>query len=163
MVFAVSAVGLLGMVGLGTEVGAWYLARSAADNAADAAACAAALAVSNGSYPTRCRAPITRLRKMAMRAGGQVAVTVNNPPATGRYASNPTAAEVLINTTFTPVVAGLFTKATPTVASRSVAIVEPVGNACAVSLTGDLQITQATGDQDLSNATSRRTPATGRR
>jgi Flp pilus assembly protein TadG len=146
MVFAVSAVGLLGMVGLGTEVGAWYLARSAADNAADAAACAAALAVSNGSSYQD--AGLNTAAADGYAAGGPVAVTVNNPPATGGYAGNPAAAEVVIDTTFTPVVAGLFTKAIPTVASRSVAMVEPVGNACAVSLTGDMQITQATGDQD---------------
>ena len=47
--FAVIALGLLGIVSLGTEVGTWYLARSAADNAADASAVAAALAVSVGA------------------------------------------------------------------------------------------------------------------
>jgi len=139
MIFAVSAVAILGMVGVGTEVGAWYLARSAADNAADAAACAAALAISVGSpYDA---AAIDSASDNGYTSSGTVTVTANNPPATGNYTTNNHAAEVLINVTFSPILASLFTKATPTVASRSVAIVEPIGTACVLSTTGDLQIT----------------------
>ena len=93
-------VGLLGIVSLATEVGTWYLARSAADNAADASAVAAALAVSSRSF--HCQDAGRRTDSATdngYTTGGAIMVTANIPPATGNFTTNPAAAEVLINVT----------------------------------------------------------------
>lgn len=150
MFFAVIAIGLLGVVSLATEAGTWYLSRSAADNAADAAAVSAALAVSAGAdYQSAGTHTATR---DGYTAGSGVTITVNNPPATGSYTTNNAAAEVLINVTATPLLSSLFSSLTPVIASRGVALVAPVGNACVLSLLGDLQITQKQGSLGSSGA-----------
>ncbi len=140
MLFAVTAVAVLGVVGLATEAGAWYLARSAADSTADAAAAAAALAVFNGA--DYLAAATDSASGNGYATGATVTVNANHPPATGSYTTNAAAAEVLINVTFTPILSNLFTGLTPSVASRSVAMVEPVGTACVLSTIGPLLITQ---------------------
>lgn len=143
MFFAVIAIALLGVVSLATEAGTWYLTRSSSDNAADASAVAAALAISLGaSYQSAATEAAT---DNGYTAGSGVTVTVNNPPATGSYTTNTAAAEVLINVTATPLLSSLFSSLTPTIASRGVALVETVGDACVLSLLGDLQITQNQG------------------
>lgn len=154
MFFAVIAVGLLGFVSLATEVGTWYLTRSAADNAADASAIAAALAVSNNASPQD--AANGTASDNGYATGGAVTVTPSIPPASGSYTANTAAAEVLINVTVTPILATLFGSGTPTVASRSVAVVEQIGNACVLSTTYDLNITahQGPSAQNLPTSTS---------
>lgn len=120
------AVGLLGIVSLATEVGTWYLARSAANNAADASAVAAALAVSaNSSSSSTPSAEATTT--LAQDAGTDVAsdngytaglgmmVTTNNPPATGNYTTGTAAAAVLINVSVTPILSSLFSGLAPTI------------------------------------------------
>jgi Flp pilus assembly protein TadG len=143
MFFAVIAVSLLGIVSFATEVGTWYLTRSAADNAADASAIAAALAISANAPPQD--AATDTASDNGYTAGATVTVTSNIPPATGNYTTNNAAAEVLINVTVTPILATLFGSVTPTVASRSVAIVQQISNACVLSTIGDMQITAHQG------------------
>jgi Flp pilus assembly protein TadG len=140
MFFAVIAVSLLGIVSFATEVGTWYLTRSAADNAADASAVAAALAISVGASPEDA-ANETASNNGYASSGGGVTVIPKIPPQTGSYTANGAAAEVLINVTVTPILATLFGSTTPTVASRSVALVEQIGDACVLSTIGDMQIT----------------------
>ena len=152
MFFAVIAVGLLGFVSLATEVGTWYLTRSAADNAADASAIAGALAISNGASTSDAQAAATdTATDNGYTTSGAVTVTANILPATGSNTNSP--AEVLINVTVTPILASLFGSGTPTIASRSVAIVNPGNPACVLSTIGDLVITQNQGSFNAYNCT----------
>jgi Flp pilus assembly protein TadG len=153
MMFAISAIAIIGFVGLGTEAGSWYLIRSAQDNAADAAACAAALvAADKASDPNITDADITDAATGVATQNGYTAdksitVQVNTPPASGNYAGNSLAAEVLISSTANPVISSIFSRATPTIASRAVAMVENngIGAACVLSTVGDLNIWQSQG------------------
>jgi Flp pilus assembly protein TadG len=151
MFFAVIAVSLLGFVSLATEVGTWYLTRSAADNAADASAIAAALVVAaNPSTPgIATDAATDTASDNGYKAGGAVTVAPSILAATGSNPNSP--AQVLINVTVTPILASLFGSGTPTVASQSVAIVGQGNPVCALSTTGDLVIMQPQGSESTAS------------
>lgn len=129
LMFAVSLVAVLGIIGLATEVGTWYVARAQQYNAADAAALAGALA-----GPSDAASAATAI------------ATVNGYPgavATAGYsATNPTATQVEINADLNSIVAGLFGIKTISVHATAVGAIQTVGSACALSLTTGLTIAQ---------------------
>ncbi len=144
MAFAISASALLGFVALGTEVGNWYTVRSSVQSAADAAAVAGAVASSTGGDAAAAAAAV------ASKDGYTASVTVNHPPSTGSYTNSttyPTATEVVISTTASPILASLFTDSGPTISARAVGVVtdESASNAdvaCVFSTSLDLNISQ---------------------
>jgi hypothetical protein len=140
LMFALTAAAILGVVGLATEVGAWYLARAQAQNAADAAAIAASLASVNGTDPA------AEAENVVSRNGltkARVTPIVLTPDG-----SNLAATQVTVSMDFSPLLASLFTRSTVTVSAAAMGIVGPVGSrnpnpyACALSLDGNLLITQ---------------------
>jgi len=136
IVFAVSATVLLGVIGLATEVGTWYLARAQAYNASYAAAVAGALAASEGGDTGA--AQQAALDVALSNGYSNASVTINQQSPT-----NPAAWEVQVTVNVAPLIARLFTSLTNiAVTASAVGAVMPVGNACALSLSGDLQITQ---------------------
>jgi Flp pilus assembly protein TadG len=151
LVFATCALVIIGCVGLGTEVGIWYLVRREAQNTADASAIAGALSANDAitagtDAATAAQAAGTDLAAAngftqgATTTLGTVAVVVNNPPSTGTHTSVAGAVEVYVSQAVTPLISGLFGGTGVTVGARSVAVVEPIGPACALSLTGDLTV-----------------------
>lgn len=137
MVFAVSAVAILGVVGLATEVGSWYLAREQAYNTADAAAIAGALAAMN-SARTGAAGEIATLNGFP-----SVDVVPHSPPSQGNYTDNDDATEVLVSVNFSPLLASLFGVGPVTVTARAVGLVQSTQNyVCALSLLGGMTINQ---------------------
>src|SRR5215469_11437004 len=146
MVFALTSIALMGLVGLGAEAGNWYVMKRAGQNAADAAAMAGALTLGTASGASGCT---TSLQTTASTSGttvasgngftsgtGGVTVTVQAPPWNGSYTSHPCAAEAQI----TQVISTVFASAIPGTASsmtvNNVAVAEVVKltQSCALAL-----------------------------
>jgi Flp pilus assembly protein TadG len=144
LVFAVSLISLLGMVGLGTEVGTWYLGKRHGQNAADAAAVAGALTIASRTGCTApCAPAIADARQVATQNsftnggridGGAIGVAVNNPPTSGPNTGKNTAVEVIITQSRPPLFSGLFVSSM-TIANRAVASITVNGNACTLAIT----------------------------
>ena len=162
MMFSVSALAVLGLVGLATEVGTWYLAWSRAQNAADAAALAGALAAAasnaaNGPCTTgsTCATAIqsaanSAATDTARRNGytngavnGEFTYTVSTPTpslslgSTSSWLINEVQIAVAVNQTY---ITSIFNNVLPTLATQSVAYVN-TSPACVLSTTGQLTIT----------------------
>lgn len=109
LLFAGSMVGFLGMVGLGTEAGSWYLARRHGQNAADAAAMAGALMLASTSSSQAVQAASAgNATSNGYTTGGGVSVSVYTPPQSGSYAGNASAVQVVIAQPVTPHFMALF-------------------------------------------------------
>lgn len=89
---------LVGMLGLAVDVSIWSGNKNSAQGAADNAALSAVAAVKGGANATQATneaLAVAALNGFQNGANG-VTVTVNNPPATGSYASNSKAYEVIV-------------------------------------------------------------------
>jgi Flp pilus assembly protein TadG len=163
LMFAVSALVILGFTGLATEVGIWYTVRREAQGAADAAAIAGALAANVATDPAA--AASTAAQDVATlngfpSGGGQSTLgtiqplVVNyhqnyDPTAPSTYSCTTCtigAVEVIVSEAVAPLISALFGGQGVTVGARSFAMVEPIGPACALSLgntnsgSGDLTV-----------------------
>jgi Flp pilus assembly protein TadG len=153
-IFAVAAIPLIGVVGVGTEAGMWYSAKRGAQNAADAAAYAGALQLTAGStgvvsqgkefaaqnsfcnpgdpaYPgSRCTTPPTGTTQ-------SVAVNIGNYAApvftTGGSPSNAVQAVVS-----PPLLSSLFLSGNITVSVQAVALIKQVTNPCVLATKGTI-------------------------
>jgi len=134
--FAVTVTAMLGMVGLGTEVGGWYIGKRHGQNVADGAALAGAMMLASSSSSSVAKtAATTEATNNGFTTGGNITVTANNPPASGPNSGSSSAVEVIVSQVQTPVFAGLFIPAM-TINNRAVALVQSSGSACALALDG---------------------------
>jgi Flp pilus assembly protein TadG len=135
---------LIAFAGLGVDVSVWLRAKSNVQSAADAAAnsvaaAAAAAIAAQTTYPARIQAEANAAAAANGFQNGMngITVTVNNPPASGAYAGNAKAYEVIIGAPqklyLASVVAGA--KA-PTVTGRAVALLNTttLGPTCILGL-----------------------------
>jgi len=135
-VFAVGMTSFFGMVGLGTEVGSWYLGKRHGQNAADGAAMAGALmlnALGATCSPSAPSSITTAATSEAANNGISSGVTVNCPPLSGNYKGNASAVEVIIAQSPTPVLAALFVSSV-SIGNRAVAQVQANGRACILGI-----------------------------
>jgi Flp pilus assembly protein TadG len=139
VVFAICATVFLGMVGLATEVGAWYVGRLEAHGVADAVALAGALAAAAApGSPAATFDPGSDQTALPFKATFPHAIIT----VVASDSSNPTATTIRVTVPFSPLLAALFTsEQTVTVAATAEAVVAPINTACALSLT-DLTISQ---------------------
>jgi Putative Flp pilus-assembly TadE/G-like len=119
------------LVGLGTEVGGWYVAKRHTQNVADAAALAGVMAMQANS--TTCTGTVTggttgatiasnAANAVAKQDGISSGVTVHCPPQTGSHTTNGSAVEVYAVQNAGPVFASAFlSKSNVQIVSRSVA------------------------------------------
>src|SRR5579864_5872726 len=133
---AVSMTTLVGLIGMGTEVGGWYLEKRHGQNAADAAAWAGAAMLAYGqSFSAAKTAATNEATKNGFTKGGNITVTVNP------YQNNNSAVEVIVSQTQPTLLAGAFI---PTVTVNNRAAVGPGasgGNNCVLALgSGGLQM-----------------------
>jgi hypothetical protein len=133
---------LIGMLGLGTESTFLIYKHRQMQSVSDSAAISAAMAVSQ-AWP---RDPVSEARAVAARLGylhgaDQVTITVNAPPATGPYAGNDGAVEVIVNQPQDLAMMGLFGLDSANVGTRSVALRNSTGRFCILAL--DLTAAQA--------------------
>jgi Flp pilus assembly protein TadG len=145
MTLVISMPTLIGLIGLGTEVGGWYVGKRHGQNAADGAAMAGALMLAGGSNSAAAK---TAAREEATNngftTGGAVTVTANNP-----YSGNNSAVEVIIAQTQNPVFGGLFISGM-TIRNRAVAKATGSGFACSLAVTN----AGGPGDVSLQGSTS---------
>ena len=132
--FAAISVSLLGIVGLGTDAGLWYLAQAQAQSAADAAALAGALSLAEGSGQTAASTAATSVAQQnGFASGSSATVTVNMPPSSGAYTASNVAVEAIISQTQTRYLSRLFLASDPVVTVRAVAEAVDIGSACALA------------------------------
>ncbi len=113
--------GMLGLAGLGTEGANWYVTKRTMQGAADGAAYGAALAAPVTSvYTTEAKAIAATYGFVDQQAG--VTVTVNNPPKSGNYTSDPSAIEVIIQQPKTRLLSAFYLASNPIIAARAVAL-----------------------------------------
>ena len=115
---------LLGFAALGVDVSLWLRAGSNAQSAADAAANSAGAAAYQVNSTARIKADVNAMAAANGFQNGMngVTVTMNNPPASGAYAGNASAYEVIVTAPQKVYLASAMTGATaPTVRGRAVA------------------------------------------
>jgi Flp pilus assembly protein TadG len=144
--FALTAIALAGIVGLGTETGNWYVMKRHGQNAADVAAIAGALTLGTASGASGCTGTLqttagTNGTTVAGDNGftsgsGGVTVTVQAPPWNGSYTGHPCATEAqiaqVIPTVFASVIPGV--ASSMTVNNTAVAEVVKLTPSCALAL-----------------------------
>ncbi len=124
----------LGFVGLGAEVGYWYVTKKKLQNVADASAYAAAVEVradkSSAVATSAANAILARIG--GVPAGTALTVfapTISTGPNAGREG-----AEVVANVTVPPMFSALFRQAPVVITSRAVATLSPGANTCILGL-----------------------------
>jgi hypothetical protein len=135
---AVSGTVLIGATGLAVDGGTWYLAARQATTAADLAALAGAAARERGDSASLVATDAAA--RNGFSHGGRTTVTVNNPPATGIFAGNPAAVEVIVTRTQTLHFTRMFLDTPPTVTRRAVAAANVDDKVCALALGGGLEL-----------------------
>lgn len=126
---------LIGLVGLGTEGGLWYMRHNKLQNAADSAAISAAT-----DYYLQRKPETLAVQAQAVTAtygfvqGTKgVDVTVNQPPKSGPYVTNQKAVEVIVREPQTRLFSSLFAAGSLSISARSVAV-GIGGKGCVISL-----------------------------
>jgi Flp pilus assembly protein TadG len=138
VVIALGMTGVLGMAGLGTEVGMWYVSKRTMQAATDSAAFSAAMAKYNGESTGQVTAEAKSVAGTFAFVDdtNNTTVTVNSPPTKGNYTIDSNAVEVIITQQQPIVVSGLFLGGPTTVATRSVALTGTPGSGCVLALDG---------------------------
>ena len=144
MMFAAASVGFLGLVGLATEAGGWYMSNRRGQNAVDAAAIAGVMTYSvfsdSDSSKTYAAVDDTSARN-GFTAGSGITVSRYRPPRSpSPNAGNNSAVEVVITQAQAVSFSRLFNISAATIGNRAVAAITGAGNACVLALTGDLKL-----------------------
>jgi Flp pilus assembly protein TadG len=127
-------VALVGGAGLGVDTVQWYLWKRQLQQAVDSSALAGGQALSQGrSFTTAATSELNRNRDNNISAGLAV-VAMNNPPATGAFAGDTNAVEVIASTTLGLPFSSLFINVSPTIEARAVATIQTDGEFCLFSL-----------------------------
>lgn len=135
VMFALMLPVIVGLIGLGVEVGLWYSVKRNLQGAADAAAIAAAYEISDGSSSATIA---STAESDASRNGYNTSIgtiTVNIPPTSGSYTTNTNAVEVILTETRTMLFGNVISdSADVTISSRAVALSGGDGDACVLAL-----------------------------
>jgi len=126
---------LIGSAGLATEGGLWMYVHQSLQGAADSAAISAATQYSlnvNASLDNQAQSVIATYGYTVGTAG--TTVTVNRPPASGSYAGNNQAIEVIVTTQQSRLLSSLFSSGNVTLTGRAVAVPGNNGTGCVLSL-----------------------------
>jgi Flp pilus assembly protein TadG len=134
---ALSLTALVGFTGLGIEATQWYNEKRSIQAASDDAALSAAVAYSQGNTSGyNVEAKSVAGSDGFVDGTSNVTVTVNKPPASGPYASNASAIQVIIVAPATPVLSRMFI-GDFNISASSVAIpYSPSANGCVLALNG---------------------------
>lgn len=118
---------LVGVIGLGTDVGLWFFTHQKMQGAADSAAVSAAIAT---NATTEANAVAASYGFIADAHG--VTITVNKPPVSGNYTTASDATEVVISQPKTPAFSAIFLKSPVIITARAVA--KATGLGCVLAL-----------------------------
>jgi Putative Flp pilus-assembly TadE/G-like len=130
---------ILGLVGLAVDGGYWMMERSKLQAATDSAALSAAQTVQLAGSDPAVAAEGRRMLEKAYGAGlSGIRYQIQHPPLSGPLAGNTTAVEVLTERDQPTFFLSLFGIANTFVATRSVARVDMLAEACMLALSPDL-------------------------
>ena len=137
--FAITAPILIGMAGLGVEVGTWYVYHRRLQNAADVASIAAAVEVAYATDGTQNKSLASSIVPVEVARNGIPTakldtLTVNVPPTTGSHVGDNGAVEVLLSQKFARNFSSLFSSDMVTERVRAVATTALDGNFCVLAL-----------------------------
>lgn len=141
VVFALGATALLGLAGLATEGGTWYLEKRQGQNAADAAAIAGVLALSAGQDVTK---SASKAAALTGDANGLTVSTGSFNSANNTFtspavpASSANAVKAVVSTSRAPMFAGLFMSSNVTISEGAVAALAATGPVCMLAGAGGL-------------------------
>jgi Flp pilus assembly protein TadG len=126
---------LMGIVGLGSEVGLWYYTHQHMQSAADSGAISAATAyyVQGNSTGLATQAEATTANYGFVAGVNNVTVTVNEPPLSGTHTSTSNAVEVIVTQPQDRLFSKLFSSNDLTISARAVAVASG-GIGCVLSL-----------------------------
>ncbi|MES2907173.1 MAG: pilus assembly protein TadG-related protein [Pseudomonadota bacterium] len=150
---------VIGGIGLGTDIGSWYLSEHNQQNATDAAAIAAGYEITGGNpqQTTLQAAANKELVRNGYSSDNSVTMTVHYPPQTGPYAGNSQAVEVTTSRPQPRFFSKLFLNSEPLAISRAVASRQPFGSACVLSLASsgaNALLIQGSSTIDLTNCSA---------
>ena len=137
--FAITAPILIGMAGLGVEVGTWYVYNRRLQNAADVASIAAAVEVAYATDGTNNQSLASSIVPVEVARNGIPtakldSLTVNVPPTTGSHVGDNGAVEVILSQKFARNFSSLFSSDVVTERVRAVAMTASDGNFCVLAL-----------------------------
>ncbi len=126
---------LAGVLGLGTEVGVWFLKHRNMQSAADSAAISAATAyyVQGNPADLAVQAQAVTAEFGLVSGADGLSVAVSHPPKSGAYASTARAVEVTVNQPQKRLFTALWNSSPLTISARSVAV-GTGGKGCVISL-----------------------------
>jgi hypothetical protein len=127
---------VVGMIALGVDTGTWYLKKRDLQSVADAAAIAGAY---ESVYSDKVTVANNEVTRNGFGSGSNVTTVVNSAPATGPYASNTSAVEVLLSQPQTLFFSTMNLDENPPLTVRAVALRQPAGEACVLALDNSVQ------------------------
>lgn len=135
VITALMAPVLIGSAGLATEGGLWMYVHQSLQGAADSAALSSATLYGlnvNGNLNNQAQSVVATYGYTVGNAG--TTVTVNRPPASGSYAGNNKAIEVIVTTQQARLLSSIFNTGNVTLTGRAVALPGNAGEGCVLSL-----------------------------
>lgn len=153
IVVALAMTLLMALMGVGIEVGSWYMTRRALQTAADAAAIAGALESARGNPG----GIVSAAEKEAARNGVSLSdgdsVVVYNPPTSGTLVGRSDAVEAIVTRQQQALFSVVVHSGPVTISSRAVAMVNDTGRACVLALDGSRDsAVRARGTPDIQMA-----------
>ena len=123
-IFVFGLVAILGIAALGVDAGFWRYQQRLAQSAADSGAMAGAIELQYSTAPANVTSAAQKDSATNGFANGvaNVAVTVNNPPASGPYTANGNAVEVIVTKQAPSFLAGMLGIHSQLIGARAVAL-----------------------------------------
>jgi Flp pilus assembly protein TadG len=125
---------IIGGVGLGAETGYWYFLQRELQHMADVSAHAAGIRLRSGDETDQLQAAALDVATKAGYSGSDATLTLNWPPASGSYAGNTNAVEVVLTKTVPRLFSAVFSDAPVSMNARAVARVRFGSDACVLAL-----------------------------
>jgi hypothetical protein len=125
---------VVGVLGLGVDVGLWYDDKRVVQTSSDAAAIAATFRLAAKDQADMNSAATADAARNGFSSASPSTLTLNNPPVSGPYAGNAAAVEAILTEQRPLLLSSLFLSNGVTIAARSVAIVKTTGTACVLAL-----------------------------
>ncbi len=125
---------IIGGFGLGAEAGYWYYTQRKIQHAADVSAHAAGIRKRSGDEAATYGAVALKIATDSGFRHNIGTIQVNSPPATGAFAGNAKAVEVLLNENLPRLFTAIFANTTVPINSRAVVLVEDGSVACILAL-----------------------------
>ncbi|HSG96256.1 MAG TPA: pilus assembly protein TadG-related protein [Afifellaceae bacterium] len=125
---------VIGGFGLGAEAGYWYYTQRKIQHAADVSAHAAGVRKRSGDDAATYEAVALDIATKAQFRYNLGTIDVNSPPATGAYAGNADAVEVILTENLPRLFTAIFANTTVPITSRAVVLIDGGSVACILAL-----------------------------